>query len=189
MLRYKACRNSIVTLELLVNSKTNEKRDGVVDYNYAKFRCDKAKVINIVNKKTGKTMKNDVSIIRLAFVYTLGEIVKADFNENLNEVCAMGIHYFKTKEAAVVWFYRQNDEKFPDGKWISWRENGQKFTEGTYKNGKAHGKCIGWRENGQKLSEGTYKNGKKHGKCTQWAPDGNKIFEGTFRNGMRVVGR
>ncbi len=185
MLRYKACKNSIVTLELLEDTKNNEKRDGIVDDKYAKFRCDRAKVISIVNVKTGKTMENDNSIIRMKFIYSLGEIVKTNFDPDLNEICASGIHYFKTREAAVVWFYRQNDEKFPDGNWISWRENGQKFTEGTYKNGKAHGKCIGWRGNGQKLSEGTYKNGKKHGKCIQFDVDGNKFFEGTFKDGKK----
>jgi len=182
MLRYKACRNSIVILELLKDSVTNEKRDGIVDDKYAKFRCDKAKVINITYVKTGETMENDNSIFNNSFRYFSGEIVETCFNENMNEVCTDGIHYFKTEEAAVSWFYKQDDRFPPDGKCEVWYENGQKDSEGTFKNGKLDGKLIGWYENGQKHYEATYKNGKKHGKCTQWAPDGNKVFEGTFRN-------
>ena len=185
MLRYKACRNSIVTLELLGNTTTNENRDGVVNDKYAKFRCDKAKVILIVNVKTEETIKKDVSIRNPNFHYRVGEIVKTDFTTNLNAVCTKGIHYFKTKEAAFSWFYRQNDENPPDGKITSWHESGQKSSEGTYKCGKFDGKWIVWYENGQKRCEGTYKNGEKDGKWIYLYDNGQKNTEGTFKYGKR----
>ncbi len=166
MLRYKACRNSIVTLELLEDTKTNEKRYGVVDDKHAKFRCDKAIVIDITNVKTGEKMEIDVSFYDASFNYILGEVVKTGFYKNLNVVCRGGIHYFKTKEAALSWFY--NDNYYPDGKLTTWRENGQKLSEGTYKNGKKHGKWIHMDLNG-KYFERTYENGKRtydeHNKC------------------------
>jgi len=169
MLRYKACRNSIVTLELLADSKTNEKRDGIVDKNYAKFRCDKAKVIDIINVKTGEKMKTDISIRDERFEYSLEKFVETDFYTDLNEVCAGGIHYFKTKEAAVSWFYRISSGDiglreiivmgWPDGKWSAWYENGQKKSEKTYKHGKLHGEVSTWYENGYKKDEEFYGNG------------------------------
>ncbi len=185
MLRYKACRNSIVMLELLEDSKTNEKRDDVVNDKYAKFRCDKAKVIDITNVKTGETMEKDLSIWNRGFDYTVGEIVKTDFNTNLNVICTVGIHYFKTKEAALSWFYRKSSIIFPDGKWIWWYENGDKSSEGTYKDGKEDGKWIGWYKyvRGKKEYEETYKDGVLEGKWTGWHRNGQKNSEGTFKDG------
>ncbi len=186
MLRYKACKNSIVTLELIDNSVTNEKRKDVFDSRYAKFRCDKAKVINITNVKTGETMKKDQSISRYhdPLVYILEKIVKTNFNKNLDTVCTEGIHYFKTKEAAVSWFYGQYSN-FPDGKWIRWHQNGQKNQEGTFKYGLEDGKWIGYHENGNKKYEGTYKDGKGDGKWIRWHENGQKNQEGTYKNEKR----
>jgi len=156
MLRYKACKNSIVTLELLNSSVTNEKRD-VVDADHAKFRCDKAKVIDIVNVKTGERMKEDVSIYSSGFHYRMGEIVKPDhFSVLLNIVCAEGIHYFKTKETAISWYYRQNTDTIPDGKYLEWYDNGNKKSEKTIKNKKVYGKFTEWWDNGNKYCEGTF---------------------------------
>ena len=184
MLRYKACRNSIVTLELLNSSVTNEKRNGVVDNRYAKFRCDKAKVVNITNVETGEKMENDISIYDPSFYYRMGEIVKPNFyGKYIHKICSNGIHYFKTKEAALSWFYRQT--YFPDGKWTMWYENGQKYSEGTLKNGEKNGEWIHWHDNGQKGSEGTWKNGNLDGKWIDWWDNGNKQTEGTWKNGKR----
>jgi len=69
MLRYKACRNSIVTLELLEDTKNNEKRKNVVNDKYAKFRCDGAKVVNITNVKLEKKWKViDLSMILVLII-------------------------------------------------------------------------------------------------------------------------
>jgi len=159
MLRYKACRNSIVVLELLNDTITNEKRDKVVDDKYAKFRCNMAKVISIVNVKTGEMMEKDRSIFNNSFRYFSGEIVETCFNENMNEVCTSGIHYFKTKEVALSWFYKQDGRYPPDGKWKVWHDNGQKQLEGTLKDGKRDGNWTWWYNNGEKCSEETYKDG------------------------------
>jgi len=160
MSRYKACRNSIVTLELLEDTKNNEKRYNVVNDKHAKFRCNKALVVNIVKVKTGEKMENDVSFYNDEFKYRLGEVVKTGFYKNLNVVCAGGIHYFKTKKAALSWFYNQNNN-YPDGKITTWRENGQKLSEGTYKNGKQDGKWIYFTNDENIYAERTYKNGKR----------------------------
>ncbi len=183
MLRYKACRKSIVTLELLDDSINNEKRL-VVDDKYAKFRCDRAKVVNIVNVKTDEKMEKDISIFSGNFVYTLGrEVSVFYFNENINEVCARGIHYFKTKDAALSWFYTQKNQNFPDGKWIKYHENGRKRLEGTYKDGKKYEKWIRYYVDGEKNFEGMFKNGNHDGKWIYWWPNGQKRSEGTWKDG------
>ncbi len=183
MLRYKACRKSIVTLELLDDTINNEKRDGIVNYKYAKFRCDKVKVISITEVKTGEKINSDISIFDENFLYNLGNVIANYFNENLNEVCTRGIHYFKTKEAALSWFYTQKNQKIPDGKWIKYHENGRKRREGTYKDGKLDGKWLGWHENGHKFFDGTDKDGKFNGKWIYWWDNGQKRSEGTYKDG------
>ena len=40
-------------------------------------------------------------------------------------------------------------------------ENGQKWREATYKDGKIHGLLTLWHKNGYKYAEGTYKDGKR----------------------------
>src|SRR3989304_1275169 len=55
---YKAGANSIITLELLPNSKTNETRSNVYDPNFAKFRTNKAKVISIIHDETNDIIDN-----------------------------------------------------------------------------------------------------------------------------------
>ena len=45
-------------------------------------------------------------------------------------------------------------------------ENGQKKSEGKFKDGKKEGKWTEWYGNGQIWSEGNYKDGKKDGKWT-----------------------
>ena len=165
MLRYKACRNSIVTLELLGDTKTNEKRVNAVNDKYAKFRCDRAKIISITDPETGKNIKMDGSIYNPHFHYRVGKIVETDFNICINLVCAKGIHYFKTKEAALSWFYKETNNTLPDGKWTTWRENGQKHSEGTYKDGEKNGEWVHWGLFGQKI----YSKDMKRGICVKWS--------------------
>ncbi|MDB4556762.1 hypothetical protein N9005_05855, partial [Akkermansiaceae bacterium] len=58
-----------------------------------------------------------------------------------------------------------------------WHKNGQKQTEGNYKDGKKHGPDVWWYENGQKEAEGNYKDGKPHGIVFNWHENGQKRTE------------
>ena len=143
MLRYKACQKSIVTLKLLNGSKTNEKRNKVSDSNYAKFRCNKAKVIAITDVETGKNIDTDKSVYNSDFKYIIGKIVKDNkFDKNVNKVCSEGIHYFKAKKAALSWFYINVKGYWPEGEFSSWHTNGNKKCNGFIKNRKKNGKFI-----------------------------------------------
>ena len=59
-----------------------------------------------------------------------------------------------------------------------WYENGQKISEGTYKNGRKDGLWTRWYENGQKENEGNYKNGKHDGIWTYWDKNDGKGYKG-----------
>ncbi len=153
---YKACRNSIVTLQLLPDSVTNESRENIHDPNHAKFRTDEAKVIDIVNPLTNESLSQDVSLYDPHFIYKKGEIISTYFDRKPDIVCGDGIHYFKTYEAALSWYVREKNIKL-DGSWRNWDEGGQLKYEKTYKNGKEDGTCRRWYNSGQMASEWTYK--------------------------------
>ena len=59
-------------------------------------------------------------------------------------------------------------EELPEGTVIEYYENGQKESEGSYKDGKEDGLHKYWYENGQKSAEENWKDGNKNGKLTTW---------------------
>ncbi len=177
---YKACQNSIVTLQLLPDSITNESRESVVDPLRAKFRTNKALVISMVNPFTKELITEDTSLYNSSFIYRIGEIVQTTFDDDINEVCAPGIHYFKTEETARSWYIQRKNEN-PDGAWRTWYENGQLESERTCKNRKLDGPWRWWYESGQLESKENYKNG--DGIWKGWYETGQLKYERTYKNG------
>jgi antitoxin component YwqK of YwqJK toxin-antitoxin module len=70
-----------------------------------------------------------------------------------------------------------------EGLWTVWFENGQKNRETNFKGGKGDGLVTGWYEDGQKELEGSYKGGKLEGLFITWYENGQKEFEGNFNDG------
>lgn len=106
----------IVKLEIL--GKNNESRTGIGNSKFAKFRCSKARVLGIYdygydfgtnNIHINTTeFSSAVSIYNQSFQYTVGQIVEVDnYDNNINEVCATGIHYFLSGEVALMYWGRQ----------------------------------------------------------------------------------
>ena len=184
---YKACQNSIVTMELCEDSLTNEKRKDVFDPLHAKFRTNKVKVISIVDPITKVKMDEDRSIHTKTFIYKIGEtIIENRYSPDINEICAAGIHYFKTYEAALSWYYRNTSNEIKkDGTYIGWYDNGQKDYEKNYKDDKLDGLCQEWYENGQKDYEYNYKDGKLDGLYQIWYENGQKLCQGWYENGQK----
>ena len=154
MIRYKACLNSIATLKLLPDSKTNENRFDVFDPNFAKFRTNKCIVLDLTNPITNIKYKKDVSMYDRTLKYKIGKTVKIRFyNNNPNKICARGIHYFKTYDAAVSWFYRENPytSELKYGTYGFYRDNGRIYKE--YEYYEHHRKLTVWYEDGQKKYE------------------------------------
>ena len=67
-----------------------------------KCRCDKAKVLDIENIKTGLKVMEANSNYNSNFIYRVGEIVTIeDFDEDRWNECAPGIHFFMNRENAI----------------------------------------------------------------------------------------
>jgi antitoxin component YwqK of YwqJK toxin-antitoxin module len=75
------------------------------------------------------------------------------------------------------------------GLWTFWYENGQKESEGSYKNWEKEGIWTFWYENGQKRSEGSAKNRKKEGLWTYWHEKGDLDFQysGIYKTGRKIA--
>ena len=167
---FQSHNNFIIELELLPDSKTNIARDGVVDANYAKFRCDKAKVIQVFCKDDPSEKFNE----------TVGNITISNYNKDINNIHGQGIHFFLTKEPA---FYQ--NKIIINGGFKKWYENGQLFKECMYKNGLQHGVCKEWYGNGQLLEESKYSEGQLYGIYKKWHRNGNLFKNYHFCNGKR----
>jgi len=55
-----------------------------------------------------------------------------------------------------------------NGTWTFWYNNGNKYSEGTYIDGRLTGKVTYWYEHGQKSEEQFYEKGEKTGRWTEW---------------------
>jgi antitoxin component YwqK of YwqJK toxin-antitoxin module len=182
---YKAGMNSIITLT--ITGKTNEKRDGVVDAKYAKFRTSSARVDDIEDYKTKEKMVSDMSIHDISFIYTLGEEVKVEnYDEDINGICAPGIHYFKTREAAESWYIPNDYLVDLEGLYREWHENGELQKECTYRAGKLEGVYRELHDNGIVSLECTYKNGRLDGSYIEFYRNGRPELKRTYKNGLRI---
>ena len=96
---YKKAKGCIIKLLILEDSKRSSATT-------AKCRCDKAKVLDIENIKTGEKVEEVSSNYDLSFIYRVGEIVSVDdFDDNRWNECAPGIHFFMNKENALNYYY------------------------------------------------------------------------------------
>ena len=88
----------IVTLEIPSHAK---RCGGMSVRNLGKCRCDKAKVIEITDLRTGKQVNIARSASFVSFKYKVGCIVESDsFDTNRFHTCSNGIHFFMDIEQA-----------------------------------------------------------------------------------------
>ena len=84
----KSYEGKIITLEIPVGAK-------IFSINNNKRRTNKAKVIDMQGKTKLSSIRDN------SFKYRVGdEIEIADFDENYNVECGVGIHFFLTKKEA-----------------------------------------------------------------------------------------
>jgi antitoxin component YwqK of YwqJK toxin-antitoxin module len=172
----KSCFTSdecwIVILELTVDSVTNQARLSENDPNrkFAKFRANKLKVIDIINKfdhtQTINYIYNSVYDEKPKLQYVKETIVNSDsFDMKLDKICSHGIHFFEGIE--VTFYYGLNMQNYT-GHWVSWYNDGQNKTKGYYLNGKRTGHWIYWHSHGNISKEGDFIDGKKTGHWIYW---------------------
>ena len=96
---YKKINNCLIKLEI----PSDAKRSSATTF---KCRCDKAKVLEILNLETNKPIKLTINNELNFTTYEVGKIVYADsFDENRWNECSHGIHFFMNKQEAIDYYY------------------------------------------------------------------------------------
>jgi len=72
-----------------------------------------------------------------------------------------------------------------DGWWRYWHKNGQLEREGQYEDGLQQGYWVAHWDNGQRMSEGEMRGGLYVGRWRAWHQDGTLRYEGEFVEGKR----
>ena len=92
---YKKAGEYIVKLLILKDAKRSSATT-------AKCRCNKAKVLDIKNIKTGLKTTKVHSDYDSSFIYKVGKIISIDnFDNDRWRECAPGIHFFMNRENAI----------------------------------------------------------------------------------------
>ena len=96
---YKKAAGKIVMLEICADAKRSSATS-------RKCRCSKAKVLSITNLDGSESGLTEVaSYYDKRFIYRVGETVEVpDFDDNRWNECAAGIHFFITREEAVMYY-------------------------------------------------------------------------------------
>jgi len=183
---YKTCDDFIVVLEKLKDTITNENRSNVSQISdnklYAKYRANKLLVKKIINKyeltNCEKVMSNGYKI---KTEYKINETVYPNkFDNDLENVCSSGIHYFLNLKSAFYYGIVMNNM---NGKYLSWYDDGQIKIKCNYVDGKLNGEHLRWYENGQMYEKCNYINGKIHGEYLKWYKNGQMCGKCNYING------
>lgn len=94
---YKKANNKIVKLLITEDSKRSSATT-------RKCRCSKAKVLSITDLENTKEFSETTSDFNNNFIYKVGEIVKVkDFDDDRWNECSSGIHFFITRDEAIIY--------------------------------------------------------------------------------------
>ena len=187
MIGYKIAKNGerrvVVTLEIPSDALTNMNRSTVAVKETAKYRTNKAKVLKIEdNEGNWYSTATSFNYKKKSLEYKIGEVLEEpSYNMDHEIVCAEGIHYFLSRRITELYGL----SCIVNGIYEAWYDNGQKWIECSYVDGKICGLLQAWYENGQKWEEYSYVDGKMHGLYQQWNMDGTKIKEETYVYGVR----
>ena len=185
---YKTCGDFIVVLEKLEETITNENRSNVSqigdDKLYAKYRANKLLVKKIINKydltKCEKVMSSGICCL-IKIEYKINEYVYPNkFDDNLEEVCSFGIHYFLNLKRA---FYYGIEMENMTGEYLDWCDSGELSEKYNYVDGKINGEYLVWFWNGQMREKCNYVDGKLNGEFLSWYDNGQIGVKCNYING------
>lgn len=189
MIGYKTAINpltnqrALVVLEIPEDGKNNINRTGIYDPIYARYRCDRAKVVSVKDLDTNAEIEGAISMFghsgQKKILYVKDEIVKSDgYEENPRDSYAAGIHFFLSEEPARHLCL----QKPADGIYKDWYDDGRLAQECFFKDGVLHGECVCWFPNGNLEFKGSYDHGLKHGLHQTWFDTGNLKYEYNYKD-------
>ena len=188
----------IVTLPLLLGSECNAELRTWTAVNgneiEAEFVSNEKGIVKL-KLKSGKVFEvpaNKLSKEDNKFISSLAKpegvnVEELEFREDIAYLKGSDTPYtgkvFVLYENGKKWIESNYKDGKEEGLHVAWYKNGQKFAEGNYKDGKEEGLHVAWYENGQKKAEGNVKDGKPDGLWVRWHKNGQKFAEGNYKNG------
>jgi len=183
-LGYKMAKDKrLVILEIPLSAKHNMERSNIVDRQLAKHRCSEAFVKEIIDLNTGASVNQARSMQDRRFTYIVGSWVFPDrWEENLETVCAGGIHYFLDRQRAEA--YMQSTPL--NGEYLEWSDSGRLVYKRYVKDGKTEGEVLSWHEfTGLLKSRCFCYEGKIEGELIEWYSKGNVARRSMYKNGLK----
>ena len=178
---YKSAGKYIIELDVDIFIGHNNLNRKVMDSNYAKYRCDRAYVNRIYNKFTKDEIKSIQSDHNNNFIYQTGQIVTvSDYDTNNDNICARGIHFYLSEQAA---YYHNINEGSIDGEYKYWDCNGQLAKKCKYVNNKREGLYEIWNKYGQLIIRYNFIDGQREGVCEKWYDNGQSKEVCNYVNG------
>jgi antitoxin component YwqK of YwqJK toxin-antitoxin module len=193
---FKSCRKIwIVVMEKLKTTRTTEERI-VYNKKYAKFRGDSFKVLKIISKINPSITINMVknSIYKEKTIeYVVNEIVKTEFDDDINNICSAGIHYYLSIEPAFSLefdFYIKNNKiticEFDlTDKLTEYDDDGHILYTYNVKYGILDNKLKCFGEDEKLITEFSYNNGVLEGKSIYYDKFGNMLREYNYKNNVK----
>ena len=177
----------IVTLLIPMNAKTNHERKNIFNPIYAKYRTNSAKVINIIDENGKEYNEAYTAFYEKKIIYKLNEIVKSEFDNNINVVCGTGIHFFLNKFVAYNYSRKMFEQKWNEPNlYQTFYNNGQIKERINYLYDESYGfikKYVElWFENGKKWKVESYNHEYKNGPFSEWYKDGTLKYECYYIN-------
>ena len=104
-------------------------------------------------------------------------------NEFINSLAKLdGVNGELLEKRNEIFYLKDSDTPYT-GKTFSLYNNGQKMSEGNFKNGKPDGLNRGWHINGKQSIESNWNNGTLNGLQVAWHKNGQKMSEGNIKDG------
>ena len=190
----------IVTLPLLLGSECNAELRTWTAVNgneiEAEFVSNEKGIVKL-KLKSGKVFEvpaNKLSKEDNKFISSLAKpegvnVEELEFREDIAYLKGSDTPYtgkvFVLYENGKKWIESNYKDGKEEGLHVAWYENGQKKAEGNVKDGKPDGLWVRWHKNGQKFAEGNYKNGKGSGRQISWYENGKKKGEVNMKDGKQ----
>jgi antitoxin component YwqK of YwqJK toxin-antitoxin module len=94
-------RKVLIKLSIPNDALTNKDRDTIIDPKYAKYRCNRAYVVYIIDMYENEYDKAISFYSKNKLLYEKNKIVLSNFDKDIIQENSNGIHYFTDKELAL----------------------------------------------------------------------------------------
>ena len=177
--------------EMYKGSYKNEQRTGVWIYLYqngktfaqAEYTTNTESKNWEIKDPNGNLFFDKDYKMSISGLYNNGAPYQVDFKKMI-DTYTNEYYFYPTYKLQMI---GKSLDKQRQGLWIYYYENGQKWSEGYFKNGIHDSIVNSWHANGQKQHEGLYRNGKEAGTWKYYDEQGKLVKEVVFENGKIKV--